>query len=37
MMRLMQNPDGAPAVTPLACTDTVYDLVLKEFCISLDV
>jgi hypothetical protein len=33
--RLMQNPGGVPAVTLLACTDTVYELVLREFCISL--
>ncbi len=26
---------GAPVATPLTCTDAVYDLVLKEFCISL--
>lgn len=33
--RLMQNPEGVSAVTPLTCTDTVYDLVLREFCITL--
>ena len=31
----MQNLGTGPTITSLTCEDTVVDLVLKEFCISL--